>query len=150
MGTSRARSYAVKSRTVVANPVARAIVVQKWTAKGVDAQIAAILGSSARTLCNLAGRCFYVVLGAAAAEGMHHDDPDVRVIRGAVNEMYDTADLVDVPERSRAPIVSGLEAVQRLTTRLKVKSLADAHFDMERRLAAGDVNYSDFLALERP
>lgn len=137
----------MKRRTVATNPVARAVAVQQWTQQGIDAQLQAFMGADARKVCNAVGRMLFVALGAAITEGLSADEPDLRVIRGAVNSLYDMADLEDVPEGMRQSVISGLEAVKRIAARVKVKSLADAHFDLIRKLSARDVRMSDFSEL---
>lgn len=134
-------------QAIAFGPVARAVARAQWSATGVDAQIQVLMGSDARTLCNKAGRMFFVILGAAIAEGFDADDLDLRIVRGAVNAVYDIANLTEVPEASRAPINSGLEAVKRLASRMTTRSLADACFDLEAKLARGDVHMSEFTEL---
>lgn len=128
-------------------PVARAVARAQWTATGVDAQLQALIGSDARTLCNKAGKMFFVILGAAITEGLSPDEPDLRIVRGAVNAVYDIADLTELPESARAPINSGLDAVKRLAARMTTRALADACFDLQSKLASGDVHMSHFHEL---
>jgi hypothetical protein len=129
------------------NMVERALLAQRWRKESVSAGIHAMIGEDAEKLVNTAGKTAYVILGACAAANLSHDLPDIRILRGAVNAIYDQADQQDIPEHRRASIVSGLEACNRLLPLLTQRQVSDAALDLELRLLHGDVHYSDFLAL---
>ena len=129
------------------NPIERAVLVAKWRTDKVSAGIHALIGGDGLRLVNEAGRVMYVVLGAAAAQGLSHDDPDLRILRGAVNALHEQAEVADVDEQRRSSIVSGLQACDRLLSELTQRALSDAALELEIRLKLGDVRYSDFQRL---
>lgn len=119
--------------------VTKAVFRQRWTALGVQAQIHAVTGAHGANLVNLAGRLFYVALGAAAAANIDAEDIDMRVIRGAVNAMEHAAAAAEPSSQDKAGISSGLEAVQRISARVPLDLLVLTHFEMIGRLNAGGV-----------
>lgn len=122
-------------------------IAEKWRAAKVDAEIHAMLGEDADRLVNLAGRMLYVALGAARTEGIDAEDPDVRVLRGAVNAVHDQAGEADILEARRLSIRSGLEAVGRIVQRVPHRALVDSAVELELRLRRGNVMTTDFEAL---
>lgn len=134
-------------RTLSLNPVQRAILVAQWKQAGVSSRIHALIGEDSDKLVSGAGTVFYVVLGACAAASLDHEEPDLRVLRGAVNALGEQAGEPEVQEARRAAIVSGLHACDRLLPRLTQRALADAALDLDRRLKRGDVRFADFERL---
>lgn len=134
----------MKRKPQCIGPVHRALAYRQWTDEGVEAQIHAITGADPKELANLAGRMFFTVLGAAMAAGMTGDEPDLRIVRGAVNAVYDQVDQPVITPAARAAINSGLEAVKRLAQQFTQRQIVDAHFDMLTKLRVGDVLMSDF------
>lgn len=126
------------------SPVERAVICAKWRKDMIDSKIHALIGDDSDRVVNLAGRMFFVALGAALHEEIGSDDADIRIIRGAVNAMYDQAGEAQIANQRRASIASGLEAVSRLCQRVEQKSLNDAACDLELRLRSADVHISDF------
>lgn len=127
--------------------VERAILAQRWHESAIEAQIHALIGNSARNMVNNAGRVLFVALGAAILENMTGDEPDIRIIRGAVNALDEQADQEEITEARRAAIQSGLEAAQRILAWIPRKSVVDAVVDLEGRLADGWIGTDDFKAL---
>lgn len=134
-------------RTHALTPVERAILVHQWKQGGVSSRIHALIGEDSDRLVSGAGKVMYVVLGACAAAGLDHDEPDLRVLRGAVNALGEQAGEPEVQEARRASIVSGLHACDRLLPRLTQRALADAALDLDMRLKRGDVKFADFERL---
>lgn len=127
--------------------VERAIIASRWLKASIDAHIHALIGSNSDKLVDLSGRMFYVALGAAMAERIDPSDPDLRIIRGAVNAVYDQAGDEQIRDIRRASIISGLHAVGRLSERVQAKSLIDSACNLELMLRSGDVMYSDIEAI---
>lgn len=127
--------------------VARAIVAKEWHATAVRAQIHALLGDDGHQFVNAAGRVLFVVLGALIAEEVDPDMPEVRIVRGACNALYEQAGDVHIDPARRASIRAGLEASDRLIGALSRKALTDAACDLTARLQAGDVRWADFERL---
>jgi hypothetical protein len=129
------------------HPVERAVIAQKWTQTAVNAEIHALIGNDSDKLVNEAGRIFYVVLGAAIESGMSPDVPDVRILRGAVNAVYDQAGEAEINETRRLSIISGLQAARRITEVVAYKALVNTACDLHLKLKTGDVHMSDFAKL---
>ena len=129
------------------NPVERAVIAQKWTQTAVNAEIHALIGNDSDKLVNEAGRIFYVVLGAAIESGMAPDVPDVRILRGAVNAVFDQAGEVEISETRRMGIISGLRAARRITESVSYKALVNSACELHLKLKTGDVHMSDFARL---
>lgn len=137
-----------KRRKIVGiNLVERALIAQRWQKDAIDAHIHAFTGEDSSRLVDLSGRMFYVALGAAVATGLDQDSPDIRIIRGAVNAVYDQAGEETIQGGRRASILSGLHAVARVAEKVSTKALTDAACDMESRLRDGHVMYPDFEAI---
>lgn len=132
------------------NPVLRAVIAQKWQQTAVDAHIHALMGDNSDKLVNDAGRVFFVVLGAVIDcqdAFIDKDSPDVRILRGAVNAVYDQAGEAEISAERRASITSGLLAAQRLSAMLSRKLLVDSACELHEKLLRQDVRMSDFERL---
>lgn len=136
-----------RPRSLRMHPVERAVIEQRWRETAVNAEIHALIGGDGQKLANEAGRVLFVVLGAALADGLGADDPDIRVVRGAVNAIYDQVDEPEVDGLRRASIVSGLQAGQRVLARVPRKAVIDAACDLALKLRRRDVLMSDFIAI---
>ncbi|WP_431106651.1 hypothetical protein [Variovorax paradoxus] len=135
-----------RRRTVALGLIERAIVEKQWHATSVRAQIHAILGDDSAQFVNAAGRVLYVVLGALIAEEVEPSHPDVRIVRGACNELYEQAGEPVIAPARRASLRSGLEACDRLVGGLQRKSLTDAACELELKLRG---SHLDWVAFER-
>lgn len=129
------------------NLIERAYFAKQWQEEAVTAHIHALIGGDPKLMVNTAGRVLFVVLGAAMAQGIEAELPEIRIIRGAVNAVHDQAGEVDIPEQRRASIVSGLEAVDRLMPSLARTNLINAAINLEMLLSRQDVRLSDFEAI---
>lgn len=133
-----------RNRPQPIGPIHRAVAYKQWTEQGVDAQIHALMGGDPKQMCNLAGRMFFTILGAAMTEKLSAEEPDLRIVRGAVNAVYDQVDAEQVSESLRASIASGLEATKRIAARVSQRAIVDSHFSMLDKLRRSDVLMSDF------
>ncbi len=138
-----------RRRTFGLTPVERAMLVHRWQREAVAGQLHVLIGNDSDKMVNGAGRYFYVVLSACAAhlDVLSEDDPDIRILRGAVNALHEQAEEPEIVEERRAAILSGLQACQRLMPELSQRALSDAALDLELRLRRGDVTFSDFAVL---
>jgi hypothetical protein len=127
--------------------IERAMIEKQWHATAVSAQIHALIGDDSREMVNKAGRVMYVALGAAIAEELDPDMPEIRILRGACNAVYDQAGEPEIPAARRASIVSGLEACERLIPALERKSLIDAACELALKMRGAHVHWSDFQHL---
>lgn len=127
--------------------IERAVIDQQWRETTVAAQIHALIGDNSNGMVDKAGRVLYVVLGAAVAEEVDPDTPEIRILRGACNAVYDQAGDPDIPAVRRASIVSGLEAAERLIAALEHNSLIDAACNLAVKMRSRHVYWNDFEAL---
>jgi len=136
-----------RRRTAALGLIARALIEKQWHATAVRAQIHAILGDDSDQFVAAAGRVLFVVLGALMAEDIDHDLPDVRIMRGACNALYEQAGVPVIDPTRRASLRSGLEACDRLVGGLQRKSLIDAACDLELKLKTGHLDWASFETL---
>ncbi|SEF28475.1 hypothetical protein ABL840_26830 [Variovorax sp. NFACC27] len=136
-----------RRRTTTLGLIARALIEKQWHATAVRAQIHAILGDDSDQFVAAAGRVLFVVLGALMAEDIDHDLPDVRIVRGACNALYEQAGVPVIDPTRRASLRSGLEACDRLVDGLQRKSLIDAACDLELKLKTGHLDWASFESL---
>lgn len=135
-----------RRRTAALGLIERALIEKQWHATAVRAQIHAILGDDGHQFVNAAGRVLYVVLGALIAEDVDASHPDVRIVRGACNALYEQAGEPDIQPARRASLRSGLEACDRLVGGLQRKSMNDAACDLELKLRR---SHLDWVAFEQ-
>ena len=124
--------------------VERAVIAHKWRLGTVTANIHAMIGDDSDKMVNEAGRVLYVILGAAMAQKLSADTPEIRIIRGAVGALYDQVGLNAIPANRRASIVCGLEVASDLIKLLPGKALTDSACDLEIKLRGDHVMMSDF------
>lgn len=125
------------------------MLVAQWRTEAVTGRIHALIGGDSDKLVGGAGKVFFVVLGGCVAEGIGLDDPDVRVLRGAVNALDEQAEQPVIDEARRAAIASGLQACDRLLPRLGQRGLAESALRMHYMLASRSVMTTDFDNLVR-
>ena len=125
--------------------IERALVEKEWHATNVRAQIHAILGDDRDEFVNTSGRVLYVVLGALIADQVDPDLPEVRIVRGACNALYEQAGAPTIADERRASIRAGLEACDRLIAAgLSRRSLTDAALVLEVKMRSANVLWGDF------
>ena len=129
------------------NPVERAVIAQKWRAYALDGQLQVMLGEHTPTVISYCGRMVYVALAAARATGIESDDPDVRVLRGAANALYDQVDCPVVQAERRGALISGVQAALRIVRRAGISTVVDEALRMELLLRQRHISHSDFLEL---
>lgn len=125
----------------------RALIARDWYTGIATARIVAMVGEGGLAIVNRAGGVFYVILGACREAEIPVDDLDVRILRGAVNAVYDQAENDSVDELQRQAIVGGLEASVRLIERLEHAQLVRAACDLSLKLRRQHVHMSDFDGL---
>lgn len=138
---------AASTRRPGLNLVERAVIANEWRHTALEAQMLALCSLDSDKLANKAGRMLFVVLGACIAEGVDHEDPNIRIIRGAVNAVHDQAGEPEIPPMRRQSIVIGLQTAAALIPELGRKALVDAACDLALKLRSGHVHLSDFEAI---
>lgn len=122
----------------------RALIEQAWHSNAVRAQIHALMGDDSDQFVNAAGKVFFVVLGAAIREDVDPEMPEIRILRGACNALYDQAGEPAIDASRRASIRVGLEACEQLIPALPRRALIDAACELTLKLRNGDVRWHDF------
>ena len=134
-------------RTFGLNPVEKAVIANEWRHVTLEAQMLAMCSLDSDKLVNKAGRMLFVVLGACIAEGVSHEDPSIRIIRGAVNAVHDQAGEAEIPPQRRQSIVIGLQRAAALIPELDRKALVAAACDLAVKLRTKHVHLSDFESI---
>lgn len=129
------------------NMVERAVIANQWRQNVATSRIHALMGDSAKELVNQSGKVFFVVLGAAIEEEVDEDQPEIRIIRGAVNAAHDQAGLDPIDPARRASILAGLEAAVRLLEVLPYPAVVRSACDLAQKLRRQDIVLADFQAL---
>lgn len=135
------------NRSLSRNPVARAITARKWSQTATSAQIHALMGDDSDGLVNAAGRVFFVILGACALQRINSDTPDVRILRGACNALYEQAGEPRIDDMRRKSLQAGLEACERLNEILERRHVTESACDLADKLRQEHVHWSDFEPL---
>ena len=134
-------------RTFGLNPIEKAVIANEWRHVALEAQMLAMCSLNSDKLVNKAGRMLFVVLGACIADGVSHDDPSVRILRGAVNAVHDQAGETHIPDQRRQSIVIGLQTAAAMIPELDRKALVASACDLALKLRTGHVHLSDFEAV---
>ncbi len=127
--------------------IVRAEVAKKWQHDVLVADIRVLEEKDGRDLVHAAGKVFYVVLGALAAIDADHDILEVRVLRGAVNALYDQAEVAEVTEARRNALRAGLNACLTLIPNLPQDAIIDAALVLRAKLSTGTVRFDAFEEL---
>ena len=129
------------------NMVERAVIANEWRHVSLEAQMLAMCTLDSDKLVNKAGRMLFIVLGACIAGDVDPNNPEIRILRSAVNAVHDQAGEAEIPNQRRSSIVIGLQTAARLIPELDRKDLINTACNLELMLRAGDVRRSDFEAL---
>lgn len=129
------------------NLMEKAVIANEWRHVALEAQMLALCSLDSEKLVNKAGRMLFVVLGACIADGVSHEDPNVRILRGAVNAVHDQAGEPHIPEQRRQSIIIGLQTAAAMIPELDRKALLESAYDLAVKLRNGDVRLSDFEKL---
>lgn len=92
--------------------IERALVEREWHQTAIEAQIHALMGDSSHGMVNAAGRVLYVLLGAAAAEAVDPEQPEIVSILAAVEAVHDQVGEEEISPGRRETIVAGLAAAE--------------------------------------
>lgn len=129
------------------NPVERAVIAQKWRSYALDGQLQAMMGEHTPTVISYCGRMVFVALACAVATGLSADEPDVRVLRGAANALYDQVDCPTVQAERRGALIAGVQAALRVTKAAGTTVVVDQALRMELLLRQRHISRADFAAL---
>lgn len=128
----------MRRNTPRSNPVALALVRRRIRRDLdlllLDAQIHVLFGAHWPNLLNLTGRLVYITLGAAAAQRITTDDPDMRILLGTGEALGDLRHDHRL-EQHRPALISGLFAVERLLPQLRDLDLAASALEVDAKLA---------------
>ncbi len=118
--------------------VERAVMTSKLDRQIMTARLHAITGNDPKNINEASGAIFYVVMYAAATVGFNIDCPDWRIVRGALNTIYELSAEDDVDGLIRTPILSGLDAIERIKNEMPTSALARGVIDMSMRVRHGN------------
>ncbi len=127
--------------------VERAVIADKWRKFALDGQLQAMLGEHTPTVINYCGRMVYVALACARAAEISADDPQVRVLRGAANALYDQVDCPVVQAERRGALIAGVHAALDVVRRVGTAVVVDEALRMEIKLRQTHISHTDFLEL---
>lgn len=128
----------------------RARVERRYRELLSTAQIHAIQSDDPRAMVNAAGRVLYVVLGAAMAEGVSDEDPNVQALVAAVNAVHDQVDVEVIEQQVRDVVVYGLGVSVLMLEELDFETVVDSAVDLELKMTRQNVTIDDFRALVAP
>ena len=117
--------------------IERAVVEKQVRETFTAAQIHAMNGDDSDAMVKKAGTMFYVVLGAAITDGLDADMPEIRILRGACNALYEQAGESVIQSERRASIKAGLQACGRLLEVLDYDSVVNEAFKLHMLLKLG-------------
>lgn len=116
----------------------RTVLVSKLNRQLLTARLHAITGNDTSNINEACGAIFYVVMYAAKTVKFDITCPDWRIVRGALNVIYEL-DEGDDPNHAtvRMPVLAGLDAIERIKGHLKQLPLARGVMDMSLRIQYG-------------
>ena len=134
-------------RTFGLNRIEKAVIANEWRHVALEAQMLAMCSLNSKKVVDQAGRMLFVVLGACITDGVSQDDPNVRILRGAVNAVHDQAGENHIPDQRRQSILIGLQTAAAMIPALDRKALVASACDLALKLRTGHVHLSDFEAV---
>lgn len=129
--------------------IERALIEREWHQTAIEAQIHALMGDNSHGMVNAAGRVLFVILGAAAAEEVDPEMPEILSILAAVEAVHDQVDEEEITSGRRETIVAGLAAAEVLIPAFERRSLVNAAIDLAQKLSRQHIHRSDFPTLGR-
>lgn len=103
-----------RKRKSVIHPVLKAQIRAKWNSEAVNAQITALISDDKDRLMAYASVLFFVAGACAAHLGWTGDEPDFRIIRGAINALDDLNVRDHITEQDRGSLHAGMLAAERI------------------------------------
>lgn len=103
-----------RKRKSTIHPVLKAQIRARWNSEAVSAQIHALMGADKDKLMAYGSVLFFVAGACAAHLGWTGDEPDFRIIRGAINALDDLKDRDHISDQDRGSIHAGMLAAQRV------------------------------------
>lgn len=101
------------------------------------ADMQATWGNSPANAIDRCGRVMFIVSYAVGRCRIPDDTPEVRILRGMANAVYELAQDHNSLEQHRATLSSGLQAAQRLMPRLDIWSIGEGAIVIDELLRRG-------------
>lgn len=108
------------------HPLIKAQIRAKWSGEAVKAQIHALMGDDKEKLLAFASVLFFVASGCAAYRGYSGDEPNYRIIRGAVNQLDDLNARSYITEQDRGAILAGMNAAKDIIDNTPIEVVDEA------------------------
>lgn len=108
------------------HPLIKAQIRAKWSGEAVKAQIHALMGDDKEKLLAFASILFFVASGCAMYRGYSGDEPDYRIIRGAVNQLDDLNARDHITEQDRGAILAGMNAAKEIIDNTPIEVVDEA------------------------
>lgn len=103
-----------RKRKSTIHPVLKAQIRARWNSEAVSAQIHALMGADKYKLLAYGSVLFFVAGACAAHLGWTGDEPDFRIIRGAINALDDLNAKDQITEQDRGSLHAGMLAAERV------------------------------------
>lgn len=108
------------------HPLIKAQIRAKWSGEAVKAQIHALMGDDKEKLLAFASVLFFVASGCASFLAYSGDEPDFRIIRGAVNQLDDLNARSYITEQDRGAILAGMNAAKDIIDKTPIDVVDEA------------------------
>ena len=108
------------------HPLIKAQIRAKWSGEAVKAQIHALMGDDKEKLLAFASILFFVASGCAVYRGYSGDEPNYRIIRGAVNQLDDLNARGHITEQDRGAILAGMNAAKDIIDHTPIEVVDEA------------------------
>lgn len=108
------------------HPLIKAQIRAKWSGEAVKAQIHALMGDDKEKLLAFASILFFVASGCAVYRGYSGDEPNYRIIRGAVNQLDDLNARGHITEQDRGAILAGMNAAKDIIDNTPIEIVDEA------------------------
>lgn len=124
------------------NPVARAIMRQKWRTATLDAHLQALAGGEWRTVVDRVAELMFIVGYAAHQDGL--ECTDLKIVHGATRTLCDVVLAQSLTDVQRATLDSGIRAVGRVQPRLSDMAMISASVHISLLMKTNGVYWGDF------
>jgi len=116
----------MKKKPTSIHPILRAQIRAKWNQEAVKAQIHALMGADKEKLLAYGSILFFVASACAMHRGWTGDEPEYRIIRGAVNALDDLNAKAEITELDRGAIHQGMVVAQKIMSESPVEIVDEA------------------------
>lgn len=116
----------MKKKPKSIHPILRAQIRAKWNQEAVKAQIHALMGADKEKLLSYGSILFFVASACAMHRGWTGDEPEYRIIRGAINALDDLNAKAEITELDRGAIHQGMVVAQKIMSESPIEIVDEA------------------------